>query len=154
MKRDLEYLVGKRAEQLAIVYLTRSQNLVIKRMEADYGLDMLVTVLRDQLPTGRVFGVQIKGRDKAFEDLQQEASLSLSQNERNYFQDLPFPVCVLFFTMDDDKGYCKWLKYPRRANQSLHSVEQNQWCSLDEYQVDQLLEAVNAWYDETSHPAA
>lgn len=153
MKQDLEYFVGVRAEQLAIVYLTRSQNLAIERMQADCGLDMLVTILRDHVPTGRVFGIQIKGRDKAFKNLQ-HASLTLPQEAKNYIQDLPFPVCILLFTMEDDKGYCKWLKYPGQSNQRFYSMEQNQWYSLDEYQVDQLLEAVNAWYDAKSHPAA
>lgn len=97
MKQDLKYFIGERAEQLAMVYLTRSKNLVVERMRADYGLDLLVTVLQDQLPTGRVFGVQIKGRDRAFKDVQQEASLTLSQKESYSVQDLPFPVCILIF---------------------------------------------------------
>jgi len=154
MKRDLEYFIDERAEHLAIVYLTRSQDLAVERMKADYGLDMLVTILRDKLPTGRVFGIQIKGRDRAFKDIQQEASLALPQQEGNYFQDLPFPVCVLFFTMEDDKGYYKWLKYPTGANESLRSLEQNQWRSLDECQVGQIIEEVNAWYNGKSHSAA
>lgn len=153
MKRDLEYFIGERAEHLAMVYLTRSQDLVVERMKADYGLDMLVTILRDKLPTGRVFGVQIKGRDRAFKGTQ-EASLAVPQKERNYFQDLPFPVCILFFTMEDDKGYYKWLKYPGGSSKSLHPLEQDQWHLLDEYQVGQILEEVNAWYDEKSHSVA
>ncbi|NEQ18153.1 MAG: DUF4365 domain-containing protein [Moorea sp. SIO3E2] len=154
MKRDLDYFIGERAEHLAIVYLTSSQDLVVERMKADYGLDMLVTILRDKLPTGRVFGVHIKGRDKAFKDIQQEASLVLSDQEKKYFQDLPFPVCVLFFTMDDDRGYYRWLKYPSESNQSLHTLENNQWRSLDQEQVSQIIAEVNAWYNRKHQSAA
>ena len=154
MKQDLKYFIGERAEQLAMVYLTRSKNLVFERMKADYGLDLLVTVLQDHLPTGRVFGVQIKGRDRAFKDVQQEASLTLSQKESYSVQDLPFPVCILIFSMENDKGYYRWLKYPGESGKRFRSSEQNQWRSLDEYPVEQIIEDVNAWYDEKNHSAA
>ncbi|MBW4620608.1 MAG: DUF4365 domain-containing protein [Cyanosarcina radialis HA8281-LM2] len=154
MKLDLESFIAERAEHLAMVYLTRSQDLVVERMKADYGLDMLVTILCEKFPTGRVFGIQAQGRDKAFKNIQQEALLALSVKENSYFQDLPFPVGLLFFTMEDDKGYFKWLKYPSGSNKNHHSLEHNQWRSLDEYQVDRILEEVNAWYEEKSHSVA
>jgi gluconate kinase len=42
MKRDLQDFIDERAEHLAVVYLTRRQDLVIERMRmtADYGLDI------------------------------------------------------------------------------------------------------------------
>jgi hypothetical protein len=134
MKRDLAYFIHERAEHLALMYLTRCQDLAIEQMNADSGLDMLVTILQDQLPTGRFFGVEIKGQDKAFKNVQQVASLVLPQQEQRYFQDIPFPVCALLFTMEDDNGYYKWLKYSSGSSKSLHSLEQNHWRSLDEYQ--------------------
>ncbi len=154
MKQDLKLFIDERAQQLAIVYLTRSQNVAVEKMKADYGLDVLVTVLRDQLPTGRVFGVQIKGRDRAFKDVQQEASLTLSQKESYAVQDLPFPVCILIFSMENDKGYYRWLKYPGESSKRFRSLEQNQWRSLDESPIEQIIEDVNAWYDEKNHSAA
>ncbi|HAJ58467.1 MAG TPA: hypothetical protein DCP31_03695, partial [Cyanobacteria bacterium UBA8543] len=110
MKRDLQDFINERAKHLAVVYLTRRQDLVTERMTADYGFDILVTILRDKLPTGRVFGVQVKGQDKAFKDIQ-ELSLSFTGKETNYFLDLPFPVCVFLFTMEDDRGYYRWIRY-------------------------------------------
>lgn len=156
MKRDLQDFIDERAEHLAVVYLTRRQDLVIERMTmtADYGLDILVTILRDKLPTGRVFGVQVKGQDKAFKDIQ-KLSLSLTQKETNYFQDLPFPVCLFLFTMENDKGYYKWIKYPvDESNQLLRSREQDRWHSLDEHEIGQIVDDVNSWYDAKSHSAA
>lgn len=155
MKRDLQDFINERAEHLAVVYLTRRQDLVIERMTADYGLDMLVTILRDKLPTGRVFGVQVKGQDKAFKDDIQEVSLSFSRKETSYFQELPFPVCVFLFTMEDDKGYYRWIKYPvGESNQVLRSIEQDRWHPLDEQEIGQIVDDVKAWYDAKSHSAA
>lgn len=45
MKRDLQYFISERAEHLAVVYLTRRQDLVTERMMVDYGLNLLVTIL-------------------------------------------------------------------------------------------------------------
>ncbi len=154
MKRDLQDFIDERAEHLAVVYLTRRQDLVIERMKADYGLDILITILQDKLPTGRVFGVQVKGRDKAFKDIQ-ELSLSFTGKETNYFQDIPFPVCIFLFNMEDDKGYYRWIRYPlAESNQLLHSIEQDKWHSLDEYEIEQIVDDVNAWYNAKSHSAA
>lgn len=154
MNLDLKHFIGQRAEDLAVVHLSRSQHLAIKRMQTDYGLDMLVTILRDNLPTGRVFGVQVKAQDEALQEPQGEKSFSLSQIERNYLKDLPFPVCALFFTMDDEAGYYKWLKYPTENKTNLYSLAQASWRSLDELQLEQIIEDVNAWYDEKNYPAA
>ncbi|HAA32337.1 MAG TPA: hypothetical protein DCE56_37355 [Cyanobacteria bacterium UBA8553] len=154
MKRDLQDFINERAKHLAVVYLTRRQDLVTERMTADYGFDILVTILRDKLPTGRVFGVQVKGQDKAFKDIQ-ELSLSFTGKETNYFLDLPFPVCVFLFTMEDDRGYYRWIRYTvSESNQVLHSIEPDRWYPLDEHEIGQIVDDVNAWYDAKSHSAA
>jgi hypothetical protein len=153
MKQDLEYFIAERAEHLAVVYFTRSQNLGIERLKSDYGLDMLVTIFRDKVPTGRVFGVRVKGRDKALIDCHDTFS-PLSQQENDYLRDLPFPVCILFFTMEDDKGYFRWMKYSSDSNRHLRFAEANAWLSLEECPAEQMIEEVNTWYNEKSHSAA
>jgi hypothetical protein len=155
MKQNLEYFIAERAEHLAIVHLTRSPNLVIERMKTDrdYGLDMLATISRDESPTGRIFGVQVKGQDKALKD-GKTPQLILSSQERQYFQELPFPVCFFFFTMEDDKGYYKWIKSPHALNKHLRSAEEEPWHVLSESSIAQMVEEVNSWYDEKSHSAA
>jgi hypothetical protein len=77
IKPNLEYFIAERAEHLAIVHLTRSQNLAIERLNADYGLDLLASISRDESPTGRIFGIQ------------RETGLSTSQNsDTTVFNDL------------------------------------------------------------------
>src|SRR5437868_3984345 len=51
---------GQRAESLALMYLTRRSDLVISRQEMDYGLDFLVTICKDKIYSGRIFGVEVK----------------------------------------------------------------------------------------------
>jgi Domain of unknown function (DUF4365) len=69
MQQELDHFIQERAQHLAIVYLTRSPDLVIERMPAEYGIDLLVTLLSDRSPTGRMFGIQIKSQDKAFKNV-------------------------------------------------------------------------------------
>lgn len=154
MTRDLQYFIVERAKHLAIVYLTRNPGVAVEWMKTDYGLDILVTILQDQLPTGRVFGIQIKGQDKAIQDIQTAQLPSLSQSQTAYFQDLPFPVCQLLFTMEDDKGYYAWMKAPWIVPKTVHSFNYNHWHSLDEYPINQMITDVNTWYDEKRHSAA
>lgn len=65
MKLDLEQFIAEWGGNLAVVYLTRSHNLAIERLKNnyDYGFDLFVTILRDNLPTDRVFCVQVKAYD-------------------------------------------------------------------------------------------
>ncbi|NET11227.1 MAG: DUF4365 domain-containing protein [Symploca sp. SIO2B6] len=74
--------------------------------------------------TGRAFGVQVKAQDGLFQDIQMGISLKASQKEWNYLEELLFPVCALFFTMDDDHSYYKWLRYPTENKTNLCSLAQ------------------------------
>jgi hypothetical protein len=78
MKCDLQEFIHERGENLAIVYLTRCADLLIERITANQGIDLLVTIPQPQLPIGRMFGVQVKALNQAFERAQ--ANLILPQN--------------------------------------------------------------------------
>ncbi|MBD2489753.1 DUF4365 domain-containing protein [Aulosira sp. FACHB-615] len=150
MKQNLQNFIAERAEYLAVMYLTRSNDLVIERMKsADYGFDILVTILRDNLPTGRVFGVEVKAQDTAIRNLK-DFSLSITQKTTEYLHNVPFPLFLFLFTMEDDKGYYKWLNHVI-ADSNQVSL---QWHSLDENGIRQIVDDVNAWYDAKSHFAA
>ncbi|MGK7927947.1 MAG: hypothetical protein AB4290_22365 [Spirulina sp.] len=71
-----------------------------------------------------------------------------------YYQDLPFPACVFFFTMDDDRGYYKWLKYPLSTHQKRDRIESDRWYPLDENALAQIIDAIAAWYDAKPHSVA
>lgn len=155
MKRNLQDFIAERAESLAVMYLTRRQDLVIERMKsADYGFDILVTILRDNLPTGRVFGVQVKAQDTAIGNLQ-DISLSIARQTTEYLHNVPFPLYLFLFTMEGDKGYYRWLNNViADSNQVSPVLQKEQWHSLDENGIRQIVDDVNAWYDAKSHFAA
>ncbi|MDX2230473.1 MAG: DUF4365 domain-containing protein [Leptolyngbyaceae cyanobacterium bins.349] len=150
MKQDLAYFIGQRAEALANVYLTRSQNLVVQRLDHDFGIDLLVEIAHNNRTTGKVFGVQIKGRDKALKN-GQKYLLPITEEYNQYFQNLPFPVCLLLFTMEDDKGYYQWVNYSTSSSPDSNLADQAKWRSLDGNGIEHLLQEVNDWYDAKRH---
>ncbi|MBD2495729.1 DUF4365 domain-containing protein [Nostoc sp. FACHB-280] len=150
MNHNLQDFIAERAEYLAVMYLTRRNDLVTERMKsADYGFDILVTILRDNLPTGRVFGVEVKAQDTAISNLQ-EISQSITQKTTEYLHNVPFTLCLLLFTIEDDQGYYKWLNHVIVDSNQVYL----QWHSLDENGIRQIVDDVNAWYDAKSHFAA
>lgn len=157
MQVDLEQFIDERAEQLAIIYLSRSPALTIERLPSDFGLDMLVTVCPDQSPTGRIFGVQIKARHGHFDASVQNIAPSLFQSVPKSYKDLPFPVFTVVFTMDDDRGYTNGLSYPKPGSDrpsTITAIKNDGWRSLDEYPVHQLIGEVNSWYEARRHMVA
>lgn len=153
-QQTLQHFIDERVAQLAIVYLTRQPELAIKRMSADYGLDLLVTILRDGLPTGRIFGVQIKGRDSIEGDIQ-GLSLPFTQQAVETLRELPFPVCVFLFNMEDDQGYYRRVRCSAQELAQDDLVEKDCWRSLDTQAIARIVNDVTNWYDNVkSHSAA
>ena len=62
MIRAQPWYIGERAEALARVYLTRRPDLLVKQEEADYGVDYIVEITKNNRPTRRIFGVLVKAR--------------------------------------------------------------------------------------------
>ncbi len=145
MKKDLDYFIDKRAEDLAVMHMTRHQDIRIERCTDNVGLDMLATIVRDHHPTGRMFGLQVRGEDRAIATLK-EITLATPLSDFTYLNDLPFPVCKLFFTMEDDRGYYRWIKPPTHQIRSLASDQT--WNVLDQAELEQMFMSVNRWYDE------
>jgi hypothetical protein len=151
MKKDLNYFIDKRAEDLAVMHMTRHPDFRIERCPEDLGLDILVTIVRDRHPTGRLFGLKVRGQDRSIATLK-ELALASPVPDVEELNDFPFPICELLFTMEDDRGYLRWLKSPTRQN--LRSTSDQAWTVLDQSQLDEMFSSVNHWYDEKSRSAA
>lgn len=156
MTRDMERFIAERAENLAVVCLTRRDDLLVSRTStSDSGLGLLVTVRRDGVPTGRVFGVETKARMEALRE-PGAARVRPTAAESRRFQDIAFPVCVFLFTMGDDQGYYRWLQEPVIGpnRQPALRMTDNGWTALDNGALARIVEAVDAWYDARRHLAA
>ncbi|MDB5293378.1 MAG: hypothetical protein JWL69_4619 [Phycisphaerales bacterium] len=145
-------VVEHRAESLAVMYLTRRDDLVVSHQTADYGIDLLVTLCEAGKATGKLFGVQVKGATTArrTERHGEQISIGTSDDPARWLKSIPFPVCLLFFTMDDDQGYFKWLKEPvllPDGSASLRIIQETHLRRLSNEAINGIVETVNRWYE-------
>ncbi|NER52786.1 MAG: DUF4365 domain-containing protein [Symploca sp. SIO1B1] len=146
------WYIGQRAESLAMMYLTRRHDLVVSRQQEEQDLDFLVTLLKDGAQTGRLFGVQVKAivstpKSTQFDD-SIEIKLALEQN--TLLPELPFPVCLFFFTLGNDQGYYKWILEPviqSQPNFQLLLNQKNDLKELNDEEIGNMISVVNSWYD-------
>lgn len=137
-------LVEGRAESLAIVFLTRRDDLDVARQPSSQG-SLLVTLHDRGRPTERVFGAEIFGALSG-----SERASRLTQRQESYLQSVPFPVCGILFLADTSQGYWRWLCEPapeRAANMDLTFHAQGDWKPLTVAAFDQVISQVNRWYD-------
>lgn len=157
MKRDMQRFLAERAGDLAFLRLTRRGDLVVNRvMSPDASVDFLVTVTRDGVPTGRMFGVQVTAREGLVSRVADLAT-AIEPAQSGAVADATIPFCVFVFTMSDDRGYFRWLREPAiaaRRKPVLRAATGMGWAELDDLALDRMVDAVDAWYEAQQHPAA
>lgn len=157
MKTTAPWYIGRRAESLAIVYLTRRDDLIISQPTPNQGLDFLITITKDGVYTGRLFGVEVKATDstsnlKKHNDILKLDKKRLSILEK--FKDLPFPVCLFFFILENDQGYSKWILEPKIDGErqvKLHFNEDDDLKKLDDKEIANIISSINSWYDHRNN---
>ncbi|MBD2411085.1 hypothetical protein FACHB389_03080 [Nostoc calcicola FACHB-389] len=157
MKTRVPWYIERRAESLAIVYLTRRDDLIISQATPNQGLDFLITITKDGVYTGRLFGIEVKATDYTSRLSKDNDILKLDKERLNRlekFQDLPFPVCLFFFILEEDRGYYKWILEPQINEQkqvSLHFNENDELKKLDDKEIANIISIVNSWYDQRNN---
>jgi hypothetical protein len=147
MATDSEWFVTERVTALATVLLTRRKDIAVHQMNRDSGYDLLVE-LKDQ-PWERRFAVVLRGAKAAVDEA--HANKVLRPFVKGFLRrgQRVLPVCLFFFTMEDDKGYYTWLIEPVQKDNrfTLQRKEEPDAKLLNSASLDQILERVNKWYD-------
>lgn len=147
MSAPQPWYLTKRAEALAIVHLTRRDDLRVERNVFAHGPELLVSIVRDGEMTGRQFGVALKARvSGARPPRVDKPSL---QRERERYRDVPFPVCLFLFFMEDDSGYHRWMVEPsvHDGEPRLERGSRLGFEALTDAALGRIVDDVNAWYD-------
>jgi hypothetical protein len=147
MSNPQPWFVEERAEHLAMMHLTRRDDLRVARRRDQHGMDLLVTIVRDGIFSGRQFGVVLKAR-MGGQKAPRIDSRTIAQ-ERERFGDVPFPVCMFFFSLDTDQGYYRWIVEPclDEGAPALEMPGQMLLSELSPSSLGTLVERVNTWYD-------
>jgi hypothetical protein len=153
MQTEQPWYIGLRSEALAMVYLTRRDDLIVSQSQKNTtGLDFLVTITKDSMYSGRLFGVEVKAKISSDSLTQNREFFKLknSHNHQTLLRDLPFPVCLFFFTLDNDQGYYRWILEPilkPEKHLGLQFHENNELKKLDDQAIDHIVSLVNNWYE-------
>jgi len=148
---------GTRAEQLAILYLTRRKDLRVvpePPMSASGQLDVLVEIVADYQTAYKSFAVQVKARLDATHRNQVLREIARQEHRLMSFG---MPVCLFFFAMKDDEGFYAWLVEPattsagkpilRLADYDGDFKRRSRFEPLDDGAIDEIVKRVSRWYD-------
>ena len=147
-----DWLPWLRGESLAIVLVTRRDDIALERRRDTLGPDLLLHLPKGKRPTGRLLGVEVRGalEDPPCRKRPKGCAIELSAKERARFADAPFPVCLFFFNVKTDDGYFGWICEPLPVEDPSVSVVFNPHPALqplDDEQFDRIVRRVHAWYD-------
>jgi hypothetical protein len=135
----------ERAEQLAIMLLTRLEGVQVSRMGADPGVDLLVTI-DSQHSAGRLFGVEVKATKKMSSlvnsngILKRDLATRLEKATKHY----TFPVGVLIVEVISDAARFGWILKPE-AGQAIYTGNIHTQVATKEV-MRRSLEEVKRWY--------
>src|SRR5437899_1765665 len=101
--------IEERARALAIVHLTRRDDLVVKDSDGYPGLDLRVTIVRGKKRAARWFGVALAGTWSATTVDHVNETLKPTMQLLRRIGPFPFPVCLFHFTMEDNQGHYTWV---------------------------------------------
>ncbi|MCP4698542.1 MAG: DUF4365 domain-containing protein [Gammaproteobacteria bacterium] len=155
-KKTLWY-IGQRAEQLAFVYLSRRDDLIIANGSDSHGLDLIVNITGNGKFTGRMFGVQLKAY-KTLEDVISERKKDCIEvkpglKKARILKDIPFPMVMFLFGMDNDEGYYHWVNQKslhEMINRNPESSCQTSFKKITNQNINCLVREINQWYDKKS----
>lgn len=152
MAKDSDWFLGDRARALAIMHLTRRDDLIVKDVirGADRSEDLSVQIRDPNRPGLRRFGVEVKGSMASFDGTHADRALRPILRRFRDGGEVPYPFCLLYFTMEDDRGYFAWLAEPivdGEGRPRLHYPDEPHYHRLDRPSLDRTVECVNEWYD-------
>lgn len=145
-----KWFVAERARALAMIHLTRRDDLVVQKAGEGLGLEFIVRITKEAgEPSLRQFGVFLRGSKSSATEAHLDKVLRPVLRSFVGIGQFPYPVCLFHFTMDDDKGYYTWVAEPAVAHGGPRLLmHQAPHCrTLDRAALDEIVEKVDRWYD-------
>ncbi len=150
--QEKEWFLTERTRALAIMHLTRRDDLMVTSpgIAEDHGIDLLVHLKKPSSRSIRGFGVVLDASVSPTTDVR--LNRALRSRIRTFLRsgDYPYPVCLLYFTMQDNRGYFTWLAEPvvtKEGQPQLLRQEKADCKHLDRESLDAIVGQVDRWYD-------
>ena len=145
-----EVLIAKRVRALALMLLTRREDLLIDEVTGDIGLDYMARFQTVGKTGLREFGIALRGVWAAVTKEHADKVLRPSLQKIMRFGPWSQPICVFFFTMEDDGAWYTWVAEPVEVDGKplLRSCDRPDCQTLDKKALDEIIERVDRWYDK------
>jgi hypothetical protein len=151
-KNDQEWFVAERTRALALMHLTRRDDLTITEAGQGVGLEYIVYLTRGhkaQERSVRQFGVSVRGTKNLVTPEHLDKALRPTMQGFLRAGPFPYPVCLFHFTMDDDQGDFTWVAEPAVGQEGprllMHAEAHCR--KLDRAALDEVVSRVDRWYD-------
>jgi hypothetical protein len=142
--------IAERVRALAVVYLTRRDDLIVTEEATDAGVDLWVTLKLENKEAHRKFGVELRGGWTAMTRDNANKTLYPSMQRMLRYGPFPFPVVLFFFTMENNEGWYTWVAEPVVSLEGDFELVQHGEAScrpLNSGAIGEIVEAVDRWYD-------
>jgi hypothetical protein len=144
-----EQFIAEQVRALATVFLTRRGDLTIVDTKQDTGLDLHVTINREDKPMRLTLGILLRGVPSP---VSAEAANQLLGPTLGQFQGLrkfTYPVCLFLFTLRQEQAFFSWLAEPVVTNgmpKLVHHTKAD-CVELTDALLERALDQVVTWYD-------
>ena len=149
-KTTQQRFIAERVRSLAVVYLTRREDLIVTEEATDIGVDLWVTLNLEDKEGHRKFGVELRGGWTAMDDDHANKSLYPSMQKMLRYGPFALPVVLFFFTMENNEGWYTWAAEPVVSSGGGFEIVQHDEAScrpLNAEAIDEIVEKVDRWYD-------
>jgi hypothetical protein len=149
-ERQREVFVEKRARALAVMLLTRRDDLQLKEVTDNVELDYVVRFHTQGKDGLREFGVALRGHRAALTKEQADEVLRPALRQLKGYGPFLRPVCLFLFTMEGDGGWYTWVAQPVASADDksvLRSCDEPDCRPLDRRALRAIIESVDLWYD-------
>jgi hypothetical protein len=149
-EQQREIYVEKRARAVTMMLLTREENLLIEEVKEDIGLDYVVRFLSEAKDGLREFGIALRAVWGTATKEQADKELRPRMRQMKRYGPFPRPVCLFFFTMQNDDAWYTWVAEPIKSEANrplLHPYDEADCRPLDKKALKEIIERVDSWYD-------
>lgn len=142
--------IAERVKDLAVMYLTRRKDLVVRWEEnSPEWIDCVVEIKGKDAPSRRLFGVELRGTMAPVTNDQANKVLRPSMQAMLRRGEFPFPVCLLYFTMQNNEGRYTWIAEPvlEHGQPVLTYHGEADAKKFDKEALDSIIDKINLWFD-------
>jgi hypothetical protein len=151
MNREFrEWFVAERARALAMVLLTRRDDLLVKDTKEESALDYTVYIKTGEGVGNRPFGVRVAATmsPTTLDEANKQLRPVLGQVQAD--GPFHFPVCVFYFTVKNDQGYYAWAYEPvvtQEGEPRLPAPAKAPCFELNNESLEKIVSAAKRWYE-------